>query len=645
MSRDTKYNKKNSIQKVIPNKSNLSENTFEIPSWAIYGVLVLTALVYTRALFNDFANWDDDVYLFNNSDLKNFSFDAVKSLFTSFYLGHYHPLTMLTYFFEYHLFGLKPFPFHLFNVLLHLANVWLVYRLTQKLSGKRFTSVFVAAMFALHPMHVESVAWISERKDVLYTLFYLAALLVYLRYINNGFKFRTYLFCLLLFIFSLLSKSVALTLPVLMIAIDLYKGRKLNRRMILEKLPFLAFSALAGFVALKSQGIAYNDVSMTYAYSITDRIFLLAYALAYYIVEIIIPFNLSAIHYYPDIQGGYLPWVYYAALPFLLFLIWPVIRRTSFRREKLFGVSIFLIVISIMLQIVSVGSAITAERYTYVSYIGLFYIAGQWIPNLKKTTWKRISLIICGIFLLLFSYLTWDRISVWKNGIVLFTDVIKKYPECYHGYKIRGNYKFNMKDYQGALKDYDKTLQINPSYVETLRQRSYVLLNYKNDYQGALRDLNLFIQQDSTSADAYNNRGMSYKALNDTAAAMRDYNKAIALKPDFQNAYNNRAALKIEINCPQSATADINKAIELNPNDGHSYTNRAIIGVMLNDFSAAIQDCNTALHLDPKDYIALFYRGLAYLNLNNKTAACADWEKASELGHAGAKNMISQFCK
>ncbi|HOY31757.1 MAG TPA: tetratricopeptide repeat protein [Bacteroidales bacterium] len=635
--------KKLSAQHLKPLKNNSQKASFTIPPWAIYAVLVITALIYIRALSNGFCSFDDDDYVFKNPDIRNFSFEGLKQILTSYYVGHYHPLTMLTYFFEYKLFGLNPMPYHLFNVILHLANTFLVYKLAEKLSGNRFTAIFAAALFALHPMHVESVAWVSERKDVLYALFYFAALIIYINYVNHGLKLNHYLVCLLLFVLSLLSKSVALTLPVLMIAIDLYKNRKPNARMFLEKIPFLALSIVFGLLAIKSQQVAMKEVEISFSF--LDRIFLFTYAISFYIVKLLAPLHLSVMHYYPGTAAGALPWMYYASLPFLVLLGWLLIKPSRFRREKLFGAMFFLIVISVMLQIISVGDAITSERYSYISYFGLSYIAGQWVSKIRKEKMLRLAKMICLLLLILFAYLSWDRIKVWKNGIVLFTDVIKKYPDSYHAYWVRGNIKCKSNNYESALDDYNKSLQNNPNFLLCLNQRSLILIDQFKNYPAALQDLNLSIKLDSNTAETYNNRGQIYEKMNDTAAALRDFNKAIMIDPGQQKVYNNRGALKLRMGNYQGALTDINKAIELNPEDGHAYTNRAGVKYMLNDYSGTIEDCKRALALDPGDYIALYYQGMSLYNLNDKNNACSVWTKASEMGYAAATELLNQYCK
>ena len=642
---DKPENKKQAASrtKKKPGGSALQNKSFAIPRWAIYAVLAFTALIYIRALFNGFVNLDDDAYLFDNPFIRNFSLQGISAIFSNFYEANYHPLTTLTYLFEYRIYGLNPLPYHALNVLLHLVNIMLVYKLVEKLSENKLSALLVSLLFALHPMHVESVAWVSERKDVLYTLFYLGSLLAYHKYLASGMKSRHYWICLLLFVLSLLSKSAAITLPILLIAVDLYKKRKLNATMFLEKLPFLALAVLFGILALLSQQQAFKPVSVSYTF--IDRIFLFSYTISFYIVKLVAPFSLSVMHYYPNTGGGALPWYYYASLPFLLIMVWLVVRRSDFRREKLFGIFFFLIVISIMLQVVSVGDTITAERYTYVSYIGLFFIAGQWIAKIQKNPLKKTALVVGGIFIIMCTYLTWERISVWKDGKVLFTDVVKKYPESYPAYWMRGNIYYKHNDNQKALQDYNKSIQLFPDFAPSLAARAKVLLKGFNDPKSALPDLNRSIQLDSTIAETYSDRGMAFAQTGDTAASLRDFNKAIKLKPELSKAYINRSALKANMGNTKGALEDINKAITLDPKDGEAYRNRAAIKNMLQDFSGSINDCNAAIKIDPKDKLAFFNRGQSRFNLSDTAGACLDWSKALDLGFTPAEAIINQVCK
>ncbi|NTW33679.1 MAG: glycosyltransferase family 39 protein [Bacteroidetes bacterium] len=233
---NNKYLQKKSKQETAgkSDRQNRSEGHYarkkesfkEIPKWTPIAILVFTTLIYIKALFNDFA-WDDEIYIMRNPFLRDFSINGIKVIFTSFYFSNFHPITTLTYFLEYKCFGINPFPYHLVNILLHLLNTWLVFKLVEQLSNKKITALVVSLLFAVHPMHVESVAWISERKDILYSLFYFLSLLSYLRYVKHGFSVKHYIWTLLFFIASLLSKSAAVTLPVLLIGIDIFRKRKI----------------------------------------------------------------------------------------------------------------------------------------------------------------------------------------------------------------------------------------------------------------------------------------------------------------------------------------------------------------------------------------------------------------------------------
>ena len=572
-------------------------------------IIVFTALIYFRALFNDFANWDDDIYIIQNHLIKKFTFCNIADIFTSFYMGNYHPLAMLTFLFEYTFFGLNPFSYHLLNVLLHLLNTWLVFKFIEQLSENKITALIVSLFFAIHPMHVESVAWISELKDVLYSAFYLLSLFVYLRYIKSTNNIKLYIGSLLLFVASLLSKSASVTLPVLLLAIDFYKGRTINTKMFLEKVPFLLLSLLFGILALLSQPIEKSATDLFASYSFLQRIFIFSYTVSFYIIKIIAPFQLSVMHYLPMLKDGFLPWYYYASLPFILFIIFSLFFRFNFRKEIIFGLSFFLITVSVMLQIIPVGGSIASERYTYIPYIGLFYIAGQLFSYLKRHKLRKALFILISLFVIMFSYQTWVRIGVWKNGEVLFSDSIKKYPDIYFGYWTRGIFRNGEGNLKGALQDYNKSIGKNPVFADAYYDRG-VTYSSLGDIQSALRDYNNAIKLNPAYADAYLNRGMLYDGLGKADSAMYDFNMTILLKPAFAKAYNNRAVLKAKSGDLTGALQDINKAISLMPDYAEAYSNRGNI--------KAIQ--------------------------NNHTDACEDWKKAVELGYGAASQIVNKYC-
>jgi len=668
-------------KKITINQSEQVSNTsLSIPQWALPAVLLFTILIYSHALQNGLISCDDNEYITKNPFLRDFSWVGIKAIFSTFYDCNYHPLTMLTFLIEYTLAGLNPMPYHAFSIFVHVLNTWLVFKLVEQLSGKEVTALVVCILFAVHPMHVESVVWASETKDMLFGLFYLSSLLVYTRYISSGFKTGLYIFSALLFLLALLSKSAAVTLPVLLIAVDLYRNRKASFKLIFEKIPFFLLSLLFGILNLIAQQGAMGDMSSTY--NIVSRLFLFSGSLAFYLVKLVAPFQLSLYHFFPGTDHGLLPWLFYASVPFLLLVLWLITRKNAYRREITFGVSYFLITISIMLQLIPVGSAFASERYTYIPYIGMFYILGQWIADTGINKYRNIVTGVFGLIVVVFTIQTWQRIGIWKDDDTLFGDIIKK--DTPHAYSMslalfeEGKKKKENGDMQGALQDFSGSILFCPKYenawfnraliyyslgdfrpaiadytkVAALDPKMAMIYNYRgwayfqagiND--SAILDYNMAILLDSTNAEAYNNRGWIAYGRGNKQLAMKDYNKALLINPKFSGAFNNRGWAYYESGDTQSAISDYYKAISYDNHNSLAYSNLAAIKVNAGDLEGAIADYDSLIKLNPNDNSV--YNTLGYVRLNQKdtSGACTDWKKAAELGNINAAQMVKQFCK
>src|SRR6187399_1866970 len=216
----------------------------------LLGVLVITGICLFPMLNNGFTNWDDDVYVINNLVIKTPDWKAIFFRPSAY---NYHPLTMLTLAFNYAISGMEPFSYHFVNWLLHILNTSLVFLFIYKISGRKiFVAAFTSLIFGIHPMHIESVAWISERKDVLYASFFLLALLQYWHFLETG-KRPNFLYCFSFFILSLLSKPAAIILPFVLLLLDYWHGRSFTWKLWVEKIPFLIFSLLLGLITIKVQ--------------------------------------------------------------------------------------------------------------------------------------------------------------------------------------------------------------------------------------------------------------------------------------------------------------------------------------------------------------------------------------------------------
>ncbi len=614
------------------------------PKWIPFALMVFTFLLYGRAIYNGITNFDDDYYIVNNPFLKDFSWNGVNAIFSSFYQANYHPFTTLVFFFEYNWFGVNPLPYHFLNVMLHVGNVWLVFKFIDGLSGRQSTAIVAAVLFAIHPLHVESVAWISELKDVLYSCFFLMSLNIYLRYIKSG-LLKDYGICLVFFIASLFSKSAAVTLPILLIAIDIYKERKFTTKTILEKLPFILLSLLFGVLAILAQKAEGTVNSITTSYNIVTKLFFQTSALSFYIISFVAPFNLSVMHYYPVLHGGILPLHYYLSFPFTLILIWLMIRKNSMRKEIIFGVFFFLIAISVMLQIVSVGgSALTAERYSYISYIGLFFIIGQWITNIGNVQRKNTVIGIFCLFIIIFSGQTFARISVWNSSATLIEDVIEHNQDVYYGYWMRGNLRRSQDDFQGAYKDYSKAIELSPEGDDSYYNRGNVL-DRLGDPKLAIQDYNKAILLNPKLADSYNNRGWTYFEIGNAKSAITDITQAISINPKYVRAYNNRGWVYYKSGDAKSALLDFDKAIELDPKFTTPFYNRAALKTELKDYNGAIADYANLLNLQPKNQNLFMSLGRVYIEMKDTTNACNAWKNAIVLGNNEAKELVDKFCR
>ena len=544
--------------------------------------IVVSAIVFINILTNDFAGWDDSVNILDNPIIKQFNGNTIKEIFFNFH-GTDFPLTIFSYSIEFKLFGLNPFYFHLTNYFLHLLNVILVYILIKRISGKPLVAFITSLFFGIHPMHVESVAWISERKDVLYSFFFLLSLNSYCKYLFSKKKNSFLFWSLIWFFLSMMSKPAAACLPLVLILLDHFIDKKITARSLVLKIPFFAIVLFFGIVTLFIQKSFDSFPALSQSYNILDRVFLFSYSTIYYIFKAIVPLQLCVIHFYPVKTGGTLPIGYYLSLPALLLLIWIVIRSKLFKNEIIFGLLFYFITIIMVLQIIPTGQqALVSERYSYIPYIGLFFIVGIFFSyvfdknNSVKESIKIIFKYAIVIFSIAFCYLTLERNKVWKNGIVLFTDEINKYPE--QGYSWFG---------RGFCK------------------------NEKCDYNGAIADFNEAIEKYSFDPEFYFNRGNVYNSLNKFDKAVNDYSSAIKLKPNYAEAFNNRGA---------------------------SYGNMNLLDESLNDF-------NKAISLKPKYAESYFGRGLTKYNMNDTTGACADWLTSQHLGYENANEVLEKYCK
>jgi protein O-mannosyl-transferase len=596
--------------------------------------LILTFLTYLPSLNNQFTNWDDPIYVLNNPVIKDFSFENIKKIFSEYCAGNYHPLTMLSLSLDYSLGKLAPLAYHCTNLILHLANTLLVFILVRQLFQKIEIAGIVSALFGVHTIHVESVAWISERKDVLYTFFFLFSLILYLRYLKED-KAKFYWFSLILFLLSILSKGMAVSLTINLIAIDFFLGRKLtDKKVIFEKVPFLLLSLIFGVLAIIAQKLDSNAEGITH-YNIFLRLIFACYGFVNYFIKLILPVDLSPFYPYP-VQND-LPFVFWICPFIALGLTGLVLYSLKKRKDIFFGFAFFLINVLLVLQILPVGRAIMADRYAYIPSIGFFImIAGayQWLTE-KISALKTILMVILSAYAILLTILTYQYSRVWKDSISLWEHALKNYPSDIAYYNM-GEAFDKLGKYQKSIEYYNKTISLNPGYVTAYNNRGVAQIALKN-YNASMLDFSKAISLNPTLAGAYYNRGNLWSNFNNQRNAIADYSKAISIDTAYEDAYIHRANSWINLNNPRKALADYDKAISLNPFRSEAFNERGLIKRILKDYQGAMRDFNKAISLNPINADNYYYRGNVWIDIKHPEKAIDDYTKALSLAPSDPK--------
>ena len=554
-------------------------------------VIIVTIFIYYPALHHKFTNWDDIDYITDNLYIKALTPANLTYIFTRPMAVNYHPLTMLSLAFNYRFAGLEPFSYFLVNIILHLCNTLLTFYFAFLLLGRnKLLALFVAAIFAVHPMHVESVAWISERKDVLYAFFFLAGLISWILYVGKRY-WPWYLLSLGLFVFAGLSKPSSVVFPMILLLIDFLYKRKINLFLFVEKIPFFAISVGIGLATIYAQlDSAVADINN---YNVVQRFLFASYGFFIYIFKLIIPYGLSTLHPFPVLDKSLnLPWVYFVAPVLNVLIVVLVLYSLKYTRLIFFCLMFYFLNILLTLQFMQVGSAVIAERYTYVSYIGLL-IGFAWLMNFTADqnripmTWFYLVMIV---FFGISTILSIQRVSVWKNSEALWTDVIAKYPDSYSAYNSRGYYYLKEQMLDKALPDFTKSLELRPTYL-----------------------------------DAINNRGSVYRQQNFPRLAIVDYNKALSIDSNYLLALSGRGNAYFTLGVLDSALVDFNKALKINPSMAIALGNRGAVFFRMGQFEHAIEDCSRAIALDPFYTDAYLNRGVAYSTLQKWDLAINDY--------------------
>ncbi len=756
-------------------------------------IIISTFFLFFNTLKGDFLNWDDTTYLINNS-LMNQSL-CLNSFYNIYQAEHHISFVLSTFLVQIQWFGVEPFGMHLFNLFFHLFNIILVYLLSRKLLKNDFYALFIALFFAIHPMRSETLGWIMQRKDIMYTFFFLLSTINFLAFIKTKSKYS--LFLVLIFgTLSSLSKIQALALPFVLLILEYFVDKKITINSLsvfislmflqtntfldpLETLIFVVFPSivcifqenikkfrfsygkmenswmlnriirrlnlldltliffilifiyhvfklslnhtlelikpiisliilylfmlhskirlkhkniflfiviiigLIGFYYLFTSKLSISLTQQT-AYSFSTRIQFAFYSLSYYLIKFFAPFNLSAMHPYPDRPNVPISLLFQIA-PFLIIGVVSIIvyflvkiKNSILKQQIIFGLLFFMINISFVLHIIPIqGRVIVADRYTYLAYFGLLFsvipIFGSIYAKFRSIpTTKYLFTSILYLIIIIFAYQTWSRNKVWKNDEMFWSDVIQKDKTNHYAHYSLALFYFENEQYQKSLGFYDKAIQnyeYNYEYF-TNRGSCYVILK---ETTKAIDDFARAIELNPKNAYAYNNRGVLFLQIGDLRNALVDFQNAILLDSNYLEAkvnydktnimlttietssdntssnqekakmLNDIGVKKAMNNQFESSILDFNNAIMFDSLNINAYKNRGNAFASLKKFNEAMNDYNKVLTFTPNDAGIYMNIGNIKHQLNDKSA-CEYWHKAKSLGLKDAQQMIFKYC-
>lgn len=619
-------------------------------------ILMIAFLIFLPSVGNSFA-WDDIRNFIDNTRWQGFSGANIAWMFSTISCDNYFPLTWLSMALDYEIWGLNPAGYHFTNVIIHSINAVIFFLLIKRILSTVFIykyhlrqmniGAFVAAiLFSLHPLRVETVAWVSTRADLLCAFFYMLAVFSYLdmKHYRSTVYFRpNVLLTFCLFVPALLCRAWAVTLPAILLTLDIYPLKRIDIHLrpmrslsaiLLEKLPFFILSLAVSVLAFIGKR---SDMQSITSYGLLDRTAQAFYGLGFYVYKTILPLNLSPLYL---MEGGTAVW---SALGISLIsagLAITVLAIVSAYRMPWLATIWFsyVIILSPVLGFFQSGLQIVADRYTYIATIPLFIIAGAgiaWLGVTRDMSGKyrnlwNTTIVLAVATAVLYAGLSIAQLQIWRNCGTLWSHVIKIQPHNFVAYYNRGNYSLSLGDTDGAIRDYGKTIEIFPRYGQAYFNRGKIFIE-RGSPEKAISDFNYALSINSNSTEAYSNRAKAFKLLGRSSESESDLDAVIRLNPKDYDAWLDRATLKRERNNLVAAVEDYSESIRLDPARIDAYVNRGGTYLMMDDALRAATDFGLVVRLSPDSPLGYYGQGLFQEKVGNDAEARKLFDRALEL--------------
>jgi tetratricopeptide (TPR) repeat protein len=593
-------------------------------------VAAATLLAFLPALQNGFLIWDDEEVLLKNPRYRGLGWAEIRWMFTTFHAGHYQPLTWKTFGLDYLLWGMEPWGYHLTNLLFHAANAVLFYFLVLRLLSLAFhssaplrdalplraASGAAALLFSIHPLRVESVAWITERRDVVSAFFFLGALLCYLQAAKpDGPRPRPSVWLglsLVVYLLSLLSKGMAMTLPVVLVVLDIYPLKRLGgaqgwfhrdvRRIWWEKVPFLILGIMAAIVAAAAQYQSGAMLSME-RYGIHARLVQPFYGAAFYLWKSLVPLDLSPLYEIPQ-EVRLWEWRFLASALVVVAISAGVVM---FRHLWPAGLAVWIYYIAMLaptLGIAQSGPQFVADRYSYVSCLGWAVLAGAALYRVWRlpetwTTVRPLALVAVAAGTAALALLTWKQVHVWHD-----TESLLRYTVAASPGSSVAHYNWALLlERQGKLDDavehYRQAVRINPRYVRA-RNNLGVTLAAQGHLEEAIGHYRRVLEIHPGSAETHNNMGNALFRTGELDGALRHYQEALRIDPAYARAHNGMGIVLATQGKVDEAIARFRMAVEIDPALARVHLNLANLLAKRGQVEEAAAYYRRALAADPK---------------------------------------------
>lgn len=626
-----------------PHRRATLQLTFE-PMWILGGILLATIAVFWRTLGYDYVNWDDSYFTYENKwVVRGLTWESIKGIFTTPVLRGYAPLTVLSFAAEFEFFGRDPAVQHFNNLLLHLVNTWLVWRIFTKLGLQTLSVAFITFLFALHPMHVESVAWVSERKDVLFGALFLGATERYLAWLESDrTSTRDLALVYVLFTLSLFAKIQSVTLPASLLLLDYFLLRPLKWNLIWEKLPLFLLS-----VAVGAMGIYFLQTEPGHnikpLFFFHERLAIGAMSFTAYLIKLFVPYEMVTLYPFPF--SGQIPtrfYVCFASWVAYAYLVWRAFRADN--RAVVAGLLYFVVNVFFVLQIIDGGQGFKADHYTYIPYLGLFWVLAWCIERLMAQGNGSKVLPLVALWLVAMTYVAYRQVTVWRNSYTLWTHEIRYYAGATQ-FRSRARYLYEKKQYKLAFADLSRAIQLRTKSIDydMYAKRASIFALYKKP-AAAYKDMAVVVKGYPNNASALVKMveyGLAGSVLSDEKA-LELLNRAVRLQPNLPSAYRFRFLRYYNAGEAEKALADADAYLRLRPRNPVMHLARAMALGKLNRNEEALTSINRAIALNARNRSYYAERAKIFLALGDKPNALNDLRRVQRMGGRVKPEVLEQ---